>query len=148
RSAVSPDGRRIALADDTNTVHVRDLATGERVGRPMPHDGPVAALTFSADGSRVLTGEGTVNFGPNVRPRPEGSSVLRISDPEAGTAAALTHAVAVVEAPFGDAPQRLFHTLNERTVQFRDAFRGQPIGPPLEHTLPVNRVLSAADLPQ
>jgi RNA polymerase sigma factor (sigma-70 family) len=51
----SPDGRLLA-AGAGNTVAVWDLASGEEVGRFPGHRGDVAALAFSADGTRLVSG--------------------------------------------------------------------------------------------
>lgn len=53
---ISPDLTRIASATGPG-VHLRDLVTGTELAR-MPHSDPVAAMTFSPDGTRLATRSG------------------------------------------------------------------------------------------
>ena len=52
--AFSPDGRRLAAADGVR-IRLWDLADGEELCDSPGHDGQVASVIFSADGSRVAT---------------------------------------------------------------------------------------------
>jgi RNA polymerase sigma factor (sigma-70 family) len=63
--AVSPDGRLLAAAGrrphagglgDDRTIRVMDVAAGKEVRRFVGHYGRVTALTFSADGKRLISG--------------------------------------------------------------------------------------------
>jgi WD40 repeat protein/tetratricopeptide (TPR) repeat protein len=51
----SPDGRFVLLGGDDDDAHVWDTATGQAVTDPLPHEGSVDPLAFSADGRRILT---------------------------------------------------------------------------------------------
>jgi WD40 repeat protein/DNA-binding SARP family transcriptional activator len=54
--AVSPDGRRIALAAATDgLIRIWDLATWQEVGRLEGHAGPVTGVEFMPDGQRALS---------------------------------------------------------------------------------------------
>jgi WD40 repeat protein len=57
--AISPDGRRIAVAGGSNEdseVAVLDADSGEVVQRLKGHSFPISAVTFSPDGRRIVTG--------------------------------------------------------------------------------------------
>jgi WD40 repeat protein len=57
--AVSLDGTRLAAAFldwDNMAVHLWDLTTGQKVATLTGHRGPVAALAFSRDGRRLVSG--------------------------------------------------------------------------------------------
>jgi WD40 repeat protein len=51
----SPDGRLFATGRD-HAIAVWDLATGKERGRFVGHQGDIAALAFTADGSRLVSG--------------------------------------------------------------------------------------------
>jgi len=58
-AAFSPDGELLATAGHDNTVRVWRVDTGETVGEPMRHPGPIwhpANLAFSPDGKTVVSG--------------------------------------------------------------------------------------------
>lgn len=55
-AAVSPDGRRIALAVAPNRVRVFDAGTGVAAGGTMDHEARVLAVEFLGDGVRLVTG--------------------------------------------------------------------------------------------
>jgi WD40 repeat protein len=54
-TAFSPDGKLLALGGD-GTCTLRDVRTGEEVGRAAGHLGFVTALAFSPDGKALLSG--------------------------------------------------------------------------------------------
>src|SRR5262249_38991957 len=54
-TATSPDGKLLAVACDDNKVYIWDLATGERVGQPLPHEREISAIGFAAGGKNVWT---------------------------------------------------------------------------------------------
>ncbi len=54
--ALSPDGRRVALAGDKRVIHVWDLLTGEELGQLKGHQGDVTALAFSPDSKALASG--------------------------------------------------------------------------------------------
>jgi WD40 repeat protein len=53
--AFSPDGKRVASADDSGLVYVWDSATGLRVSECLGHSSKVLSLAFRPDGSRLVT---------------------------------------------------------------------------------------------
>ena len=59
--AFSPDGKTLVAACANNVVLAWDPATGERVGAPMFHTGPVLGVAFSPDGTMLASADsGTV----------------------------------------------------------------------------------------
>jgi WD40 repeat protein len=54
--AFSPDGRMVAMFKDSGTIRLVELATGQERRRFKGHQGPVFALSFSADGKFLVTG--------------------------------------------------------------------------------------------
>jgi WD40 repeat protein len=48
-------GERVVTASDDKTARIWDARTGEPIGKPLHHDGPVRAATFDAKGERVVT---------------------------------------------------------------------------------------------
>lgn len=59
-AAFSPDGTLVvtgsfSLNRDRDTAQVWDAGTGQRVGAPLVHDQGVSAVSFSPDGTRIVT---------------------------------------------------------------------------------------------
>ena len=52
-AALSPDGKTLAVADNTSTVSFVDPRTGEKVGEPM-EDFPGVTVTYSPDGRFIV----------------------------------------------------------------------------------------------
>jgi WD40 repeat protein len=53
--AFSPDGEYLALASMAKKAWLYDVASRERTGAPMLHQGEVAALNFSSDSRYLAT---------------------------------------------------------------------------------------------
>jgi WD40 repeat protein len=49
-AAFSPDGKTILTGSFDKTARFWDATNGRPVGQPLPHRGPVKAMTFSPDG--------------------------------------------------------------------------------------------------
>ncbi|GGS82434.1 hypothetical protein GCM10010156_46380 [Planobispora rosea] len=57
--AFSPKGDVLAVESGTRTVRLWDIATGRRLGGPLrTGSGPLLGVTFTADGSRLVTVDG------------------------------------------------------------------------------------------
>jgi WD40 repeat protein len=54
--AFSPDGRYLAMAKDTPTIHLWDVLQGRQVGQLKGHEGGVVSLLFSPDGEHLFSG--------------------------------------------------------------------------------------------
>jgi serine/threonine protein kinase/WD40 repeat protein len=55
RVVFSPDGRRVVVCDDANTVRVWDTVTCKPLTLPLRHRGVILCGAFSPDGQRLLT---------------------------------------------------------------------------------------------
>jgi eukaryotic-like serine/threonine-protein kinase len=71
---LSPDGKRVAAADNAGLVRAWNLETGEPVGPELKHPYPVLALAFSPDGRRLATAGGVYLL----------RGEIRVYDPERG----------------------------------------------------------------
>jgi hypothetical protein len=62
--ALTPDGRRVALASSMRPVRLWEVLTGREMGNIPGHDAPTLALAVSPDGRVLATGgsEGTVGL--------------------------------------------------------------------------------------
>jgi serine/threonine protein kinase/WD40 repeat protein len=68
-TATSSDGKLLAVACDDNKVYVWDLATGERVGPPLPHEREISAMGFAAGGKNIWTqSKGADSTEPEIDP--------------------------------------------------------------------------------
>ena len=54
--AFSPDGKTVLTASLDKTARLWEAATGQPLGPPLQHQGPVRHVAFSPDGQTVLTG--------------------------------------------------------------------------------------------
>ena len=54
--ALSDDGKRLAAGDDSNTIYLYDIATGNPAGKLTGHTDWILCLAFSPDGSRLVSG--------------------------------------------------------------------------------------------
>ena len=79
----SPDSRSIATASFDETARVRDAATGQSPGQPMPHLAWLAHLEFSPDGRLLATGcrDATVRFWHPLTGQPASPSLEQPSTP-------------------------------------------------------------------
>ena len=58
--AFSPDGRHIAVGGDNGDVHILDADTGAAIGAPLlSHGAPVMDVAYSADGTKIISADGT-----------------------------------------------------------------------------------------
>jgi WD40 repeat protein len=54
--AFSPDGRYLATAKDTPTIHLWDVVSGREVGQLTGHEGGIVSLLFASDGKHLFSG--------------------------------------------------------------------------------------------
>lgn len=54
-TATSPDCKLLATGCDDHKVYIWDMATGKRVGKPLPHEREISAIAFVAGGKNVWT---------------------------------------------------------------------------------------------
>ena len=52
----SPDRSILLVNDNPTTARLRVIATGQAVGKPIPHQEPFVCAAFSRDGSRIVIG--------------------------------------------------------------------------------------------
>ncbi len=93
--AVSPDGRRVLMVGDAGSAWLWDLDRPDQPGRPIGHEGPVAAVAFSRDGSRLLISSGTAS-----RVRNEAIALAWDLGPDGGPRALDGHTDMVTAAAF------------------------------------------------
>jgi hypothetical protein len=68
----SPDGKTILTGSLDKTARLWDVATGQPIGPPMPHSGPLRLVAFSTDGhSLVVNDHGTVRLWDAPTPLPD-----------------------------------------------------------------------------
>jgi WD40 repeat protein/tRNA A-37 threonylcarbamoyl transferase component Bud32 len=134
-AALSPDGRLLvaAVSDLNHTACVLDLATGQRIGQPLPHQGTILYTAFSPDGKRVLTtcSDGTARLWDAATSKPVGMI--------------LKHKGAIEFAAFSPDGTNVVTTSTDKTARLWDARSGKPaIEQPLQHR---DTVTSAAFSP-
>ncbi|HVS38151.1 MAG TPA: protein kinase [Gemmataceae bacterium] len=170
----SPDGKTILTAGYDDKGRLWDAATGQAIGRPMPHLGRIFAAAFSPDGKTVLTGseDRTAQLwdaatgeplGPAL-PHEEAPLAVAFSpDGKTFATASVDHKARLWDATTGDPePRILRHGAEVQAVAFRpngkmiatgswdgkvqrwDPDTLQPIGDPLTHN---DRIESAAFSP-
>jgi hypothetical protein len=54
--ALSPDGRYLAVAQQSPEIHLWDVRAGREVGRLAGHEGGVVSLLFASDGKHLFSG--------------------------------------------------------------------------------------------
>ena len=149
--------------DDTALRALFHTATASVVHSALHHDGPVAAVGFSDDGTRVVTGsaDGTARVwdaasGAPLTPplrhpqavtearlRGDGARVLTISDDHTAwiwevsanppPPIALHHADRINAASFSADGELVLTASDDRTARLWSARTGQPVSPPLVH---------------
>jgi WD40 repeat protein len=133
--AYSPDGRFLVVGYGNGTTQVWDAATGRPALPPWRHNGWVASIDITPDGSTVLVNQHGVHDGDS-----------RLFDLKTGQpiGAALMNAGSHgMFSPDG----RFFLALNDihPFTRVGDAATGKPFGPPLVHRLPVGQAAISPD---
>jgi WD40 repeat protein len=116
----SRDGRLLVSASADQTAQLWDAFTGQAVGPPLQHGGPVGIASFSPDGKRVVTASGdTARLWDSLTGRPLGSP--------------LRHDKFVAAAAFSPDGKRVVTASSDKTARLWDSLTGRPLGPPLRH---------------
>ncbi len=140
--ALHPDGRRLASGATDGTVKIWDVVTANELLTFQAHRRAVSSLAFSADGTRLVTGEG----------HPDGSfpgqpGEVKLWDADSGQLelTLLGHTESVTSVTFSPDDRRVVSGGRDQTVRLWDVASGQ-----LKLTLratqgPVMAVAMAAD---
>jgi WD40 repeat protein/tetratricopeptide (TPR) repeat protein len=120
-ASFSPDGRRLALSSLDGTVHVWDLAAGDRVGPALRHGRWVNRAAFSPAGERVVTAgrDGTARVWEAATGKP-------LTGP-------MQHRSEVVDVSFSPDGRLVTTAAWDSTARVWDATTGLAVSPPLEH---------------
>jgi WD40 repeat protein len=115
RGAVSPDGARVAIADQFRVVTVWDIATGRSLATSSGHSSEIYTIAFSRDGSRVVTAS------------EDGSA--RVLDVDGGRDIATLrgHTAPVIAASFDPNGSRVVTVSSDRSVRLWDLDSAQAI---------------------
>jgi WD40 repeat protein len=80
--AFSPDGRHLAVAQNTPEIHLWDIAAGREVAQLKGHEGGVVSLLFAPDGKHLFSG-GTdttvLTWDLTHLPRPDVTAAAQLS---------------------------------------------------------------------
>jgi WD40 repeat protein len=132
----SPDGELVVTGSQLIDLAARRfaggevrqwrVATGEQVGQPWPHRGPLKAITFSADGQRVLTGAIVVPVEPKGKLRGE----ARLWDVPTGKLIGppMEHAEPVWGVAISPDSRTLLTGCEDDHIQFWSAATALPLG--------------------
>lgn len=112
--AVSPDGRRLVLNIDSAVV-IGDAVSGAAIGKLLGHAGSIAAVTYSADGERLITAGQDKTA--RVFAAADGHALLTLAG----------HTGGVVSAQFSRDGLRIVTASQDKTARLWDARSGMPL---------------------
>jgi WD40 repeat protein/serine/threonine protein kinase len=132
RAAFSPDGRYVALAAG-RSARVWNVAGHEPLGRPVEHAGLITDLSFSPDGSRLVSAgrDKTARIWATTTGQP--------------VAPPLQHEHMVQSASFAADGKRIVTACDDKKVHFWNATDGAEIQPPVDCGVAVRRAILSAD---
>lgn len=124
--AISPDGRILATGygkarENLGEARLWDVATGEPLGQPLRHDGPIRSVTFSPDGRRLATCSR------------DHTARLWDVDTCKPKCAPLKHDDMVWDVVFSPDGRTLASCSSDKTVRLWDSVTGRPRFEPLHH---------------
>jgi WD40 repeat protein len=130
---LSPDGRRVVMAEGDFGARLHDAATGQPLGPLLPCGSAVLYAAFCPDGRRLVTGGD--------------DDVARIWDGETGELLAppLEHASSVVFTAVSPDGRWVVTAAADRSVRVWDAHSGEPLTPPLPQPVSVRSAEFGAD---
>ncbi len=130
-SALSPDGRRIAINTlATGGLYVYDTATGRLIARnELAHASPISGIAYSGDGLKLATGDtvGTIKVWADPEKLSANSTPLRTLKGHQG---------AIVSVGFSSDGKRLLSTSADRTARVWDMDNAIPAIRMLERSGP------------
>jgi WD40 repeat protein len=135
--AVSPDGRRIAVASQEadNLVRIFDADTGQPAGPPLRgHERHVQSIAYSPDGDRIATASS--------------DKAIRIWDAHTAQPVGVPlrgHEDVVNGVAYSPDGHRIASASSDKTIRFWDAHTGQPIGAPLRGDVEIQSVAFSPD---
>ena len=115
RSAVSSDGKRVAIGGYDNAVNVWDVESGGQLHRLTGHTGAVQAVAYSPDGGHLLSGSD--------------DGTIRIWDAQTGRLLRMLagHTAAVTSVGFSPDSRYIVSGSADQTVRVWDAASGRVI---------------------
>jgi WD40 repeat protein/tRNA A-37 threonylcarbamoyl transferase component Bud32 len=122
---LSPDGKTALTLTGIDardkTARLWDTTTGQPIGPPLGNRGGIRDVSFSPDGTSVLTAgdDKTARLWDAATGRPKGPP--------------MEHDGLVSTAVFSPDGKTILTGSQDRTARFWDAASGRPIGPPLTH---------------
>ena len=115
----SPDRSTLLVDDNPKSARLRNIATGQAVGAPIPHQEPIVCAAFSRDGTRIAIGAQ--------------DRTARVYDARTGAPAArpMAHAGWVTDVAFSPDGRTILTASRDGTARLWNAATGEPIGSPL-----------------
>ncbi len=134
--ALSPDGARLAIGHEDNTVQMVDARTGRGLAGSFTALGAIRRMQFSPDGKRLAmaTTRGT-------------EGLLELRDAASGEMACgpLVNRDEVKSVEFSRDGRWLATACNDHTARVWDALSGEPISPLLPHAFETRQAIFSPD---
>jgi WD40 repeat protein/tRNA A-37 threonylcarbamoyl transferase component Bud32 len=122
------DGKVMATAGGDGAARLWRVDTGEQIGPPLKHKGPVTCVAFSPNGKALLTG--SEDFTAQLWDMATGKT----------KGPALRFGNGVTSAAFSPDGKTFVAAAGDHTARFGDASTGKEFGPPLQHSGPIYAV--------